>query len=61
MMISTAAIVICLIGIVIEFVSKKTWDATGCCILSCNSVILLSYLGEYKNLRQLNNGNTSAE
>lgn len=52
MMISTAAIVICLIGLIIEFVSKKTIDETGCMMLACNAVILSGSMEAYEKARQ---------
>lgn len=52
MMISTAAIIVCLIGIIIEFASKKTFDTAGCLMISCNAVILSCYMEEYRKARE---------
>lgn len=37
--ISTAAMIIGLIGIILVFVKEKKWDAAGCSILACNATI----------------------
>lgn len=50
--ISMAAIAACIIGVVIEFASKKTWDAAGCGILACNATILFCNLDAYKKIKQ---------
>ncbi|MBR1864839.1 MAG: hypothetical protein IJ806_12220 [Ruminococcus sp.] len=39
MVISTIAMAIGLIGIILLFVKEKKWDAVGCSILACNAVI----------------------
>lgn len=37
--ISTAAIIVGLIGVILVFMIEKRWDATGCSILASNAAI----------------------
>lgn len=53
--ISMVALAACIVGVVIEFVSKKTWDAAGCGILACNAAILFCNLDAYKKAKQEEN------
>lgn len=39
MIISAAAMAVCIIGIILVFVKEKRWDAIGCSMLACNTAI----------------------
>ena len=39
LLLSTVAMIIGLIGIILVFIFDKKWDATGCSILACNATI----------------------
>jgi len=46
--ISTAAMIIGLIGVMLVFVKEQRWDAVGCSILACNAAIFCGYYEELK-------------
>lgn len=50
--ISGIAIAICIVGIVLEFVMEKRWDATGCTMLACNATIFCCNAEAYSKAKK---------
>ncbi len=55
MVISTAALIIGLIGIILAFAIEKRWDATGCSILVCNTAIFFCNYAALKKAAEADN------
>ena len=52
--ISTAAMIIGIIGILLELIIDKKWDSAGCSILACNAVIYCWYHDALKKASENN-------
>ena len=55
LIISAAAMAICILGIVLSLVMEHKWDIHGCIILACNAVIFSCNYDAYKDLKGSDN------
>lgn len=55
--ISAAAMLFCLAGVILTFAQNKTFDSTGCTILACNTAIFASAFSAYKKAVEAKNAN----
>ncbi|MCR4961391.1 MAG: hypothetical protein K6A74_08050 [Lachnospiraceae bacterium] len=52
LIISAVSVVITVIGVILEFIHSQTFDAWGCGIAACTTVILCDYIILYSKARQ---------